>query len=47
MAEKRVFKNFDELYKHLRGKEKPIVPVEFKPAKKKKAKKKEDEVQAD
>lgn len=46
MAEKQVFKNFDELYKHLRGKEEPIIPKKYVAPKKKKAKKK-DEVSSD
>lgn len=56
MAEKKVFRNFDELYRHLRGKEKPIIPTVFVPTEpdpepeqkpKKKKKEKKDEVQAD
>lgn len=54
MAEKKVFRNFDELYRHLRGKEKPIIPTVFVPEEpkqeekpKKKKKEKKDEVQAD
>ena len=45
MAEKMYFKTFQDLYKHLRGKEAPIVAKEVK--KKSKKKDKKDAVQTD